>query len=83
MKYWKVVVLAEGYASAIDDPEKISRDYVRMLLEAEDGEEAFRLGRELAQCSRHLSLDIRWKSFEPISASTVGMPLFIDDLTGE
>lgn len=83
MKFWKVKVLAEGYESVTDDPEMIRRQYVSMLLEAEDGELAFKIGRELAECSRHLSTAIRWKSFEPVSASAVGMPLFIDDLSSE
>jgi hypothetical protein len=83
MKYWKVTVLAEGYEGALDDLEKIQRAYVSMLLEAEDGEAAFQIGKELAECSPALSPAIRWKSFEPVSAKTIGMPLFIDDLTGE
>lgn len=79
MKFWKVTVLCEGYESVTDDPAKIQRTYVRMLLEAEDGVAAFEQGKELAQSAR-LPLDVRWKYFEPTEAATVGMPLFIDDL---
>lgn len=80
MKFWKVKVLCEGYASAIDDPENIARAYVRFLVEAEDGCEAFSIGQKLAESDAFLPLDVRWKSFEPVEASTVGMPLSIDQL---
>jgi hypothetical protein len=78
-RMWKVTVLCEGYASAIDDAEKLSRAYVRMLIEARDGCDAMRAGRELAM-SAPLPLDVRWKSFEATEASVVAMPLFIDEL---
>ena len=80
MRHWKVKLLCEGYASATDDQNKIRRAYVRWLVEAEDGHAAMEQARELAECDPCLPMDVRWKSFEPIEAVAVGIPISINEL---
>lgn len=81
MKFWKVVVLAEGFQE--DGITVAGRAYIPMLLQADSCDSALIAGKELAECYPDLETDIRWKSFDVVSVATVGMPLFIDQLHDE
>lgn len=78
MRYWKVKVLCEGFEDVAQT--KIARAYVRWLVDAETADEALTIGKYLAENASRLPMEILWKSFDPVEAALVGLPVSIDDL---
>jgi len=79
-KLWKVEVLCEGLVpvrSAKGSTNRMERRYMKVLLQATDGNAAMEAAKSYADANA--SPDVHWKAFTPLNAARFTLPMAVED----